>query len=119
MKLAIIGSRNLSIDISNLVPNNADTIISGGASGIDKVAKKFALDNHLEYIEFAPNYKDYGKGSLFIRNRQIIDACDEVLAIWDGTSKGTLYTINYAKKTGKQINLIIVNPNNQQKAFAF
>jgi len=37
----------------------------------------------------------------FIRNQQIVDACDMVLAFWDGKSKGTQHTISLAKAQKK------------------
>ena len=38
---------------------------------------------------------------------------DKILVIWDGKSKGTNYTINYAKKLNKDIYVIIIQKNPQ------
>ena len=40
------------------------------------------------------------------RNEEMIDICDAVLVIWAGRSKGTQYSIKYAKKKDKPITLI-------------
>ena len=49
----------------------------------------------------------YGKRAGFIRNCEMVDCCDGVVVFWDGKSKGTKHTIDYASKRGKPC--IIVN----------
>ena len=108
MKVAIIGSRNINhpVDLSRYIPQSTTTIISGGAKGVDSLAASHAKDNGIELVVFRPDYAKYGKGATFIRNRQIIDNADMVLAFWDGESKGTKYTIEYAIKKGKETQVI-------------
>lgn len=106
MKVAVIGSRTLTaINIGEYLPNGTTTIISGGAKGIDTLAAEYAKNHNVAIVEFKPDYKQYGRGATFIRNRQIIDFCDVVVALWDGVSKGTKYSIDYAHKTGKEVQL--------------
>ena len=38
----------------------------------------------------------------------MVDISDSVIVIWDGVSKGSLYTAEYAKK--KEKSLIIIKP---------
>ena len=38
------------------------------------------------------------------RNKWMVDHCDEVLALWNGTSGGTSNCVAYANKIGKPIN---------------
>ena len=43
MKLLIVGSRNIThFDLSPYISNDIDTIISGGANGIDALAEQYA-----------------------------------------------------------------------------
>lgn len=108
MKLAIVGSR--TFDDFELLhqevccqlqdPRN-DAIISGGAKGADMLAKQFAIEHGIEYFEFPADWKSDGKAAGFIRNKQIVDACDMVLAFWDGKSKGTEHTIKLARQAKK------------------
>lgn len=44
MKIAIIGSRNLKINIEMYIPKNITLLISGGARGVDSLAEKYADD---------------------------------------------------------------------------
>jgi nucleoside 2-deoxyribosyltransferase len=39
----------------------------------------------------------------------MVDMADAVLIIWDGCSKGTAFTMNYAKKLDKPVTLIQTN----------
>ena len=104
MKVAIIGSRNLIIkDLQNYIPENVTEIVSGGARGIDSCAGEYAIAHGLKLTEFLPEYDKYGKGAPLKRNLLIIDYADEVIALWDGTSRGTKYVIDNCKKKGKKV----------------
>lgn len=90
MKLAIIGSRSLKdIDLQNYIDFQVDEIVSGGALGIDKQAEKYAQENNIPTKVFMPDYRRYRKGAPLIRNIQIIEYADKIIAFWDGKSKGT------------------------------
>lgn len=44
MKIAVIGSRTLTVrDLEKYIPKDTTEIISGGANGIDRCAKEFAV----------------------------------------------------------------------------
>lgn len=108
--LMIAGSRNLtSIDISPYIPENIRYIITGGAAGVDTLAEQYADSRRISKIVIRPRYDLYGRKAPLIRNRQIIDFCDEVLIFWDGRSRGTKYTIDYALNSGKKLTVIQVN----------
>lgn len=108
MKIAIIGSRGLSVNIEDFVTVMPEEIISGGAKGIDSDAAKFALSHGIKLTEIRPNYDKYGIGAPHIRNREIVSLADKVIALWDGKSKGTESTIKYARKMGKPIEVHII-----------
>lgn len=109
MKVAIIGSRNLTVDNpGKYLPENTDEIVSGGARGIDTCARKYAIENNIKLTEFLPDYKQFGKIAPLKRNLEIIDYADIVIAFWDGTSKGTEFVINNCKKINKKIKIYIV-----------
>lgn len=107
MKLLIIGSRSITdFDLSPYIPSNIDTVISGGACGIDRLAEQYADRHRLSKYIIRPRYDLYGRASPLKRNEQMVDIADAVLVIWDGHSKGTQYTLEYAKKKNKPITLV-------------
>lgn len=108
MKLLIVGSRGIdTFDISKYVPPDIDTVISGGAKGVDLIAEKFADAHRLSKIILRPKYSLYGKAAPLKRNEEMVKMADKVLVIWDGKSKGTEYTINYAKQLNKDLNIVM------------
>jgi hypothetical protein len=117
MKVAIIGSRSaVETDIEIIkkyLPSNTSQIVSGGAIGIDLLAKKYAFISGLSYKEFLPDYNDEKlkdkKQAPLIRNKKIVDYSDFVIAIWDGFSKGTAFTIDYCIKTYKPVRVYMLD----------
>lgn len=108
MKIAIIGSRNLTAEnFGEYLPPECTEIVSGGAKGIDSCAADYARANGLTLTEFLPDYKKYGRGAPLVRNKQIVDYADLVIAFWNGESKGTRFTVNYAQKQGKPVKIVI------------
>ncbi len=110
MKVAIVGSRRLTnITISKYIPKETTQIITGGAKGIDTLAEKYADENNITKTIIKPEYKKYGIHAPLIRNKEIVEKADLIIAIWDGESKGTKSAIDYAKELNKKINLYILN----------
>lgn len=120
MKLCIVGSR--SITDPNFVFRTIDkfikeqgvgkvTVISGGAKGVDSLAKEYARVRALDFVEFVPYHildktVDFSKRFFFIRNKQMIDNADKVLALWDGKSSGTEHAISYSQKIGVPVMVV-------------
>jgi len=105
MRVAIIGSRDLFVeDFDAFLPAGVTEIISGGARGIDSCAREYALRKGISLREFRPDYARYGRGATHVRNREIVDAADCVVAFWDGQSRGTAGVMRYAEKRGKMVN---------------
>ena len=108
MKVAIIGSRCIhEINIEDYLPEKCEEIVSGGAAGVDAVAADFAKERGIPLKEFFPDYKRYGRGAPIVRNKEIVDYADKIIAFWDGNSKGTLSVIKYAQKAKKSIDIIL------------
>lgn len=83
-------------------------VISGGARGVDTIAKNYAQTHEdITYKEFLPEWKKYGKRAGILRNRDIVDAADIVVAFWDGKSAGTNNSIQRAKRTKKDCRVYI------------
>ena len=83
-------------------------MILGGAEGIDRLAERYADEHKLSKLVLYPQYDRYGRAAPLKRNEVMVDLADQVLVIWDGKSRGSQYTIEYAKKQRKI--LVIVQP---------
>ena len=113
MKLAIVGTRNPSISyeefkekLGRVISADVNTIVSGGAVGIDAFARRFAEENHLQLIEHLPDYSHYGRRAPIVRNSLIVDDADAMVAFPSGESKGTFDSIRKMEQTGKNVKII-------------
>lgn len=98
MKVAVVGSRNLTINnLGDYLPKATTEIVSGGARGIDRCAREYAKSHNIKLTEFLPEYERYGRSAPIKRNLQIIRYADIVLAFWDGKSHGTRFVIETCK----------------------
>ena len=116
MKLAIVGSRNytdykgllLIVDIFR--QNHPVTeIVSGGARGVDSLAEEYAKERNLPITVFKPDWERHGRKAGFVRNVQIVNHCDHLLAFWDEKSKGTKHSIDTARRKGKPCDIFVVS----------
>ena len=107
MKILIVGSRSIcDFDLSPYIPPETDLIISGGANGIDRLAEEYADKHRISKLILRPQYERYGRAAPLKRNEAMVDIADTILVIWDGVSKGTHYTINYATKKNKAVHVV-------------
>lgn len=107
MKIAVVGSRKITVtDIGRHI-SDGDEIVTGGAIGVDSCAADFAKANGLKLTIFLPQYERYGRAAPILRNKQIVDYADKIIAFWDGSSRGTLSVIKYAQKIGKACEIIL------------
>ena len=104
MKVAVICSRSItSYPLDEVIPADTEEIISGGARGIDTLAREYAQAHGIPCTEIRPDYARYGKGAPLRRNLEIIEKADLVIALWDGKSTGTAHTIRKCREIGKPV----------------
>lgn len=112
MRVSIVGSRSLDdrcfAVLSEHVPSGASEIISGGASGADKLAERYALENNLPMTVIKPDYKTYDRQAPLIRNSQIVAESDFTLILWDGKSRGSLNVIMTCIRTNKPFKVLLI-----------
>ena len=111
MKYAVVGSRgfvdyNKLCEILDKIVHPGDTIVSGGATGADSLAARYAKENNLELVEFLPDWDKFGKSAGYRRNVQIVDECDKLICFWDSISKGSKHSIDLATKNNKLLRVV-------------
>ena len=84
-------------------------LVSGHASGADSFAERYAAERRLEIEVFPAEWKKYGRAAGPIRNLAMLDyakeAVPEVVAFWDGKSKGTKDMLKRAGDAGVKIHI--------------
>ena len=111
MKLAIIGSRSIaSADLAPLITEEPSLIISGGARGIDACAEEYARQHGIPTLILRPDYRRWGRIAPILRDKAIAEACDALLAVWDGRSRGTKFTVDHARKLGRPVRVFLAGP---------
>lgn len=109
MRIAIIGSRNFPHldwvrEYVRALPADA-IIVSGGAEGVDSAAELEAARRGLKTQIFRAAWSLHGRGAGMIRNHDIIQAADRVVAWWDGVSRGTAHSISLCDKYQKPLEI--------------
>lgn len=110
MRIAVVGTRNVgNIDLdwfAQYIPPETTLIVSGGAKGIDAYAEMYANLYEIPFRKILPDYKSYRRNAPLMRNREIVDSVDQVLAFWDFASRGTAAIIAYSIEKNKMIKVI-------------
>lgn len=121
-----------------IIPPTDVTLITGMAQGIDTLFAKIAIDYGFQFIAAIPCWNqdkmwppkakeaysnilanwlctiqlvtpsEYTPQCMQIRNQWMVDNCDVLIAVWDGSKGGTANCVKYAQQQGKDI--IRINP---------
>ena len=108
--VAVVGGRDFT-DYNRLkkildsVKGKISSLISGGAKGADQLVEKYAEDNQFNIKVFKADWDSLGKKAGPVRNQQIVDKADVVIAFWNGNSRGTKSTIEITKKSNKLLKI--------------
>lgn len=115
MKMVIAGGRDFSnyellkaeaIKMLKGLKPSEITIISGTAKGADMLGEQFAKEYSIKILQFPANWDEYGKRAGYLRNTQMAENADALLAFWDGKSRGTGHMITIAKEKKLQTTII-------------
>lgn len=85
-------------------------IISGKARGADSLGERYANENAFNIMEFPADWDKYGKKAGYMRNTEMAENADALIAFWDGKSKGTKHMIDIA--TNKNLPIRIIRYDN-------
>jgi Protein of unknown function (DUF2493). len=75
--------------ILEAVPWPVDEVVSGTARGADTAGEAWAEHHGVPVERFPADWDEHGKSAGPIRNQEMADYADAVVAIWDGKSSGT------------------------------
>jgi len=133
--ITVIGNV-VAMDASNPKPR----LITGMALGIDTLFAKIAIELNIPFIAAIPCLRhdskwidksryeygqilmnklctvhlvsncEYNSSVMQKRNKWMVDNCDHLIAVWDGTSGGTANCVRYAESVKK--NIFRIDPNN-------
>ena len=115
--------KDLVFEIKEKYGDEVEIVSGGQKDGADGLAKKYALEFNVKYVEFPPVHyswnmhcklpateynKPYYVSNYFKRNKQIAEYSDIIIAfIPDGVeSRGTMNTVEHAKKEKKLIKIL-------------
>ena len=77
-----------------------DLVVSGCALGADTHGMTWARENKRHIRRMPAEWKTHGRAAGMIRNREMAENADGLIAIWDGRSPGTQNMIQTAKRFG-------------------
>lgn len=78
-------------------------VVSGNARGVDALGEQFAKTNNISLKLFPANWALFGKKAGFLRNVEMANYAEALVAIWDGKSKGTKMMIDIASSKGLKV----------------
>jgi predicted Rossmann fold nucleotide-binding protein DprA/Smf involved in DNA uptake len=110
-RIAVVGSRQFKnyrqlCDYLDSIVKWGDSIVSGGAVGVDSMAQRYCKERGLSITIIYPDFAHYGRGATFVRNKEIVEACDRVVAFYAAGSfqqGGTANTAEWARKLDKAL----------------
>ena len=90
-------------------PWKGDTLLVGGAPGIDMMALNYMMNKGHNYNSIYTHAYDvmeaewykYGKAAGPIRNEAMVKKCTQGAGIWDGKSRGTKHCLDELEKANK------------------
>ncbi|MCK0510242.1 SLOG family protein [Aromatoleum buckelii] len=124
MRVIIAGSRNASQrDVLAALERCSWTgfatcIVCGGAKGADEHGAEWGKQQGLEVKNYPADWKKYGKRAGPVRNREMAENAEGLIAVWDGSSRGTANMIETAEQAGLRIFILRTDINGTKSVSA-
>lgn len=129
MRLIIAGTRNADLINDPVASKDGDTdnigriiyhvlgdkvqtvkeVVHGDSGIVDKSGAMWGMLFDLEVTAFPADWDQFGKAAGPIRNREMAEYADELLALWDSKSPGTKNMILEMLKVGKPVHIYPVS----------
>lgn len=114
VKVIIAGGRDLTdyeVCLRGVEHSGFDIteVVSGHARGADTLGEQFAKQTNLPLKLFPADWSKHGRAAGPIRNNAMAAYADALIALWDGSSKGTRHMIQQARKLGLPVHIEYYN----------
>ena len=114
MKTIIAGCRDFhdyDIMLNGIQESNftISEVVSGAAKGVDSLGEQYAQEYNLSVSVFPANWNKHGNAAGPIRNKQMAEYADQLIAVWDGKSKGTKNMIDQMNKQNKPVYIVKID----------
>lgn len=111
MKTIIAGSRGFAdykymYEQLDNCPWNITEVVSGTAKGADQRGERWAGHKNIPVTKFPAKWDEYGKGAGYVRNLEMAEYADALIAFWDGESRGTNHMIEIAVDLGLYVKVV-------------
>lgn len=114
MKVIIAGSRNFykyellkqkcdEVLCDFIINGESIEVVSGKARGADELGERYAAERGFPVKPFPAEWDTYGNRAGIIRNAEMADYADTLIAFWDGYSSGTKNMLHLAEKKGLRV----------------
>lgn len=106
MRTIVAGSRGFS-DYGRLVAaldmREISVVLSGTARGADRLGERYASERGIAVERYPAQWDVYGKRAGYLRNQEMAERADALVAFWDGVSPGTRHMIDLARRQGLRV----------------
>jgi hypothetical protein len=114
MRTIVAGSRSVKdyIRVAEAIrsaPWKITEIVSGGAPGVDRLGERFARAYGIKLTVMPADWDRLGKRAGHVRNREMAEYADALVAVWDGESRGTKGMIEAADAAGLRVHVVRVD----------
>lgn len=83
-------------------------VVSGGAIGVDSLGELWAKAENIPVTVRKPNYLLFGRVAPLVRNGEMANESEALIALWDGKSRGTQDMIKKANSQGLKVHIHMV-----------
>lgn len=119
MKVIIAGSRDITkyntveqaVKLSGF---EITEVVSGKARGVDTLGEVWALTHNIPVASFPANWNKHGRAAGPIRNCEMAEYAEALIAVYDGESTGTANMITQARSKGLDVFIYLVKDINDK-----
>lgn len=120
MKTIVAGSRgftnySMMCEFLHRNPWQITEVVSGTARGANQLGEKWASDMGIPIKKFPADWDTHGKRAGYLRNAEMAEYADALVAFWDGESRGTKHMIDLANEAGLRVSIVNVPKGSKNK----